>query len=355
MTEAVLTAELSPAERQAWARKLEKWQAELDDYGVDQSFDAAIAAAEQGWEYGPLRRVMAGHISEEGAWDGEAPWFADSLTAARLNVLERQGRIQEYLNLAEAEGQTERYVTMLVKAGRTQEAVDYGLKYLGDAGEALALAKALRERGDARAALRIGERGLGLGGNALNVLAGWLRDAAAAAGENALAVRAARAAFEASLSLADYQAVQAVAGDGWPTLRPELLRQLNEATVAWGAVDIYLYEGLIDDAIQRIDARPYAGYAEVEKVVDAAWQSHPDWAIRQCRKQAEPIMDEAKSKYYHHALRWLGKARQAYVSAGRADEWRAYCEGLIARHGRKHSLVPGLRELLKETGKQAQA
>ena len=266
-------------------------------------------------------------------------------------MLERQGRIQEYLNLAEAEGQTERYVTMLVKAGRTQEAVDYGLKYLGDAGEALALAKALRERGDARAALRIGERGLGLGGNDLNPLASWLRDAAAAAGEDALAVRAARAAFETSLSLADYQAVQAVAGDGWPALRPELLRQLNEATTAWGAVDIYLYEGLIDDAIQRIDARPYAGYAEVEKVVDAAWQSHPDWAIRQCRKQAEPIMDEAKSKYYHHALRWLGKARQAYVSAGRADEWRAYCEGLIARHGRKHSLVPGLRELLKGTGK----
>ena len=58
-------------------------------------------------------------------------------------------------------------------------------------------------------------------------------------------------------------------------------------------------------------------------------------------------MDAGKSQNYPHALGWLGRARRAYLAAGRGEEWRAYCEGLIAKHGRKYSLAPGLRELLK--------
>ena len=105
-----------------------------------------MAATEQGWNYPPLMRILQGEITDKGAWEDEAPSYADALAIARLNVLERQGRFQEYLYLAEAEGQTERYVTMLVRLGRVQEAVDYGLQYLGTTEEALALAKALRER-----------------------------------------------------------------------------------------------------------------------------------------------------------------------------------------------------------------
>jgi hypothetical protein len=128
--EALLSVDLTPAERGAWARKLEKWQAELDDYGVDEAFDAAIAAAEQGWDYEPLRRALAGRAGPEGTRDVAAPWYADALTAARLNVLERQGRTEEFLNLAAIEDETVRYVTMLVKTDRAQEAVDYGLRNL---------------------------------------------------------------------------------------------------------------------------------------------------------------------------------------------------------------------------------
>jgi len=57
----------------------------------------------------------------------------------------------------------------------------------------------------------------------------------------------------------------------------------------------------------------------VEKVVDAVWKSHPNWAIRHCRAKAELIMDDGKSRLYHHAIRWLGNARQAYLGAGRSD------------------------------------
>ncbi len=344
--EAILSADLSPAERKAWADKLTAWQDEIEDYGIDEGFDVAIGAARLGWDHPPLIRAMEGQITELGAWEGEAPWYADGLTTARLNVLERQGRIQEYLNLAEAEGQTTLYVTMLVKASRIDEAIAYGQECLTTTGEALALAQALRAHDHPRDALRIAGRSLSLYG-AVWPLAHWLRDFASGLGETGLALRAARTAYKASPSLADYQAVQLLAGEDWKQVKDELLEHLAQTSLTSTKVDIYLHEQLIDQAIQAVDQDRYTGYDTVESVVDAAWQSHPDWVIHQCKAQAEPIMDQGKSRHYHHAVRWLGKARRAYLAAGRADAWHTYLEGLISKHARKYSLRPQLEALRK--------
>ncbi|MEJ2737357.1 MAG: SWIM zinc finger family protein [Anaerolineae bacterium] len=333
--EALLSADLSPAERKSWAAKLSDWQAEIDAYGIDEGFDAAIGAAELGWDHPLLQRALAGQVTELGAWDDEAPWYADELTVARLNVLERQGRFEEYLNLAEAEGQTGLYVTMLVKAGRAKDAVAYGLARTTTCDEALALARSLRAHDHVHDALRVAEHGLSLPGS-VTLLAPWLRDLASGLGENSLALKAARTAYTASPSLADYQAVQSLAGEDWPRIQPELLERLTQTSHTLTKVEIYLHEGLIEQAIRAVDQDRYPGYSVVEKVVDVAWESHPDWVIRQCKAQAEPIMDEAKSRLYHHAVRWLGKARQAYLGAGRSDEWRTYLEGLISKHNRKY-------------------
>jgi uncharacterized Zn finger protein len=263
-----------------------------------------------------------------------------------LNVLERQGRTQEYLNLAEAEGQAARYVTMLVKLGRGQEAVAYGLKYLTMADDALALAQALREHHMHQAALQIAEHGLTLYGNTYS-LAPWLRDFAAGIGQIEVALQAARAAFVSSLSLADYQAVQPLAGADWPQVKLELLKRVATEGYTSSQVDIYLHEGMVDEAVKAVDEGRHAGYDTLERVVDAARESHPAWVVRQCKKQAERIMDAGQSKHYHHAVRWLGKARQAYGVAGRIDEWCAYLESLIVEHSRKYSLRPQLEALRK--------
>jgi uncharacterized Zn finger protein len=344
LAEALLSADLSPAECKSWAARLTDWQAEIDDYGIDEGFDAAIAAAELGWDYPPLQRVMAGQITELGAWESEAPWYADKLTVARLNVLERQGRFEEYLNLAQAEGQTSLYVTMLVKAGRVEEAVAYGLTHTTSSDEALALAQSLRTHDHIHDALRVAEHGLSLPGSII-ALAHWLRELASGLGENSLALKAARTACATSPSLADYQAVQSLAGEDWPRIQPELLDRLAQTSSASTKVEIYLHEGMVEQAIRAVDGDRYSGYSTVEKVVDAAWQSHPDWVIRQCKAQAEPIMDEGKSRLYHHAVRWLGKTRQAYLGAGRGDEWRTYLQELISKHYRKYSLRPQLEAL----------
>jgi uncharacterized Zn finger protein len=343
-TEALLTADLSREARQAWIGKLEQWQAELGDYGLEEALETAVMAARQGWDYPPLRRVLQGEITEKGAWDDEAPFYADDLAVARLNVLERQERYQEYLYLAEAEGQTERYVTMLVRLGRVQEAVDYGLQYLATTDEALALAKALRERGEFQAARRMAEHGLTLHGHKAT-LATWLSELTAGMGETRPALEAATIAFRESPTLGTYQRVKDLAGESWPEVKADLLVHLAGAGDVSNKVDIYLHEGMVHEAVQAVDASSYAGYATVERVVDAAIRSHPDWVIQQCRRQAEPIMDQGKSQHYHHAVRWVEKARAAYRAAGREAEWQAYLRDLIARHRRKYSLVPMLEAL----------
>jgi uncharacterized Zn finger protein len=345
-TEAVLSADLTSEEREGWADQFAAWQEELDDYGVDEAFDAAETAVLDGWDYPPLQRVLQGIITEQGAWEGESPDYADDVTEARLHILERRGRFQEYLYLAEAEGHTKEYVTMLVRLGRVEEAISYGRHYLATTDEALALANALYEHSEVEQGLQMAEHGLTLEGRKAT-LAKWLRDRALLMGEKTRALPAAEAAFRDEISLENYLKAAEIAGERWPERRTELLNYARHTKSSYpkGHIDVFLHEGLIDDAIAALDI--YASHTLVEQVVDAALQaqSQLEWVIQACRKQAEYIMDRGKAELYHSAANWLAKARKAYYMLGREKEWQTYLDELLSLHGRKYKLVPMLNAL----------
>ena len=345
-TEAILSADLTRKEREQWADQLATWQKELDAYGVDEAFDGAQTAALDGWDYPPLQRVLQGAITEQGAWEGEAPDYADDLTEARLNILERRGRWQEYLYLAEAEGQTQKYVTMLVRLGRVEEAISYGQQYLATTEEALALARALYEHGEREQSLQMAEHGLTLQGPRAS-LAKWLRDQALSMGEKKRALTAAEVAFRDEISLENYLQVVEIAGEQWPERRNALLDHARhtQSYYSQGQINVFLHEGLIDDAIAALE--PHASHTLVEQVVNAALesQSHFDWVIQASRKQAEYIMNGGKAEYYYSAASWLAKARTAYRATGREKEWQAFLGELLTQHGRKYKLVPMLKAL----------
>ncbi len=343
-TEAILSADLAPAERRQWAQKLARWQREIRDYGMDDVFETAQAAAKHGWDYAPLQRVLQGEVTTQGAWEGEAPWYADDLAIARLQVLERQERFQEYLYLAQAEGRIGLYVTMLTRLGRVREAVDEGLKHLATTDEALMVAQALRKREELAAALRIAEHGLTLDGSK-GPLATWLRDLASDMGDTERALQAAMTAFRVESSLDAYLKVQKLAGERWPGLQTELLDHLRQTTsnVPQAHVDIFLHEGLLDEAIAAVGES--ASYGLLERVMDAAIDYRPDWVIQAACQQAERIMDSGKSKHYGYAISRLERAHKAYLSAGRQAEWRAYLRGIRTRYRRKYSLMEMLQRL----------
>jgi uncharacterized Zn finger protein len=348
LAEAVLTADLSPEERREWERQIEEWQSRASDYGYDEAFGVARYAARQGWDYPPLQRVLQGEITERGAWEDEPAYCADELAEVRLKVLERQERWEEYLHLAEAESRTERYVTMLVRLGRIPEAVEYGLQYLDTRTEYLALARALEGAGASGGALRVAERGFAAreaGPYPTGELARWTRDLAARLGETERALQAALTVMREQPTLADYLAVQPLAGERWSEVREELLAQVRRRQSHYPSdeIDIFLHEGLIEDAMAAVDASPR--HELVARVVDAALLTHPDWVFRACAHQFDRIADSGKSQYYREAVGWLEKARAALTTAGREAEWRSYLADVIARHNRKYSLRPMLERL----------
>src|SRR5258707_4092297 len=296
--EVLLSVDLSPKERKIWAEKLTNWQAEVEEYGGDEAFDIAATADLQGWDYPPLRRVLQGNITDQGAWDGETPSYAEDLAHIRLTILERQERFQEYLFLAKVEGQTEAYLTMLVRLNRAQEAIEYGQKYLATPAEALTLARALCEHGEREQSLQIAEQGLTLEGHKAE-LAGRLRDQAEAMGKQELALDAAELAFRAQISLANYLHAAKLAGEQWASRKTTLLEYARTTKISetQGKIDVFLHEELVDDAIAALE--PYAGHAAIGQVVDVAIKERPEWAIQACKKQAESIMDRGKAQYYN--------------------------------------------------------
>lgn len=348
LAEALLSADLTPQERQEWVKRIEGWERRGSDYGMDEGFAVARYAALHGWDYPPLQRAMQGEITEKGAWVGERPYCVDELAVVRLKVLERQGRWEEYLHLAEAESQTERYVTALVRLGRIKEAVEYGLQYLSSREEALALARALDASGAGEDALGIAEHALSAfdaGPYPTGELPAWTRDLASRLGRMESALKAAVTATRESPTLANYLRIQSLAGEGWPALREELLEQVRrrQSHFPSSEIDIFLHEGLIEDAIAAVDASPR--HELVERVAEAALPTHPDWVFRACTHQFDRIANAGKSQYYREAVQWLEKAKAALTGAGREAEWRAYINDVIARHQRKYTLRPLLERL----------
>jgi uncharacterized Zn finger protein len=344
--EALLSADLTPVERRAWAAKLEGWGNEVADYDGGDGFDMARMVAEEGWENPALQRVLGGEAADADPWAGEPPAHMESLAPIWLRVLERQGRVEEYLRLARATGEVARYAVMLTRQGRIEEAVAAGRRLLTTAAEALTLAQTLRERDDVEAAVQVAEHGLGLA-EPRAPLAAWLADLAEGLGRPDLALRAAEVAFRSAPSLNAYLKVGALAGEHWPALRAELLDFLRERSSAWqvnqAAVEIFLHERLVDDAIQAV--RQDYSYDLLRQVMDAAIGSRNDWVIQNATKQAEIIIDAGKASHYDAAIGWLRRARDAYRSAGRQADWQRYLAVLKEKHGRKYKLM-GLMKAL---------
>lgn len=362
--EALLTADLTATERQKWIRKLQAWRREANDYGVGDGFLIAEQAAKEGWEPKWLKAALTGvpasalpqsdqdddeeydddeydddYDEEYDDFEEYAGGDEEDLNLIRLAILERQGRFDEYLNLARATGYMLQYVTMLAHLGRIDEALELGLNKLEQAEQARQLAVALRQHGAPNEALRVAEHGLTLA-EPRTALASWLIDLAEEQGQPALALHAAEQAFLSQPTLQVYRKVQSLAGDDWPPHRDRLLEALRQRRNGWyfsgEVVDIFLHEHLIDDAIE---VAPGGGSAGIERVMDAAISSRPDWVISTATKKAEQIMNEGKSEHYERAVGWLRRARDAYKASGRQSDWRSYIANVREHHGRKRKLI----------------
>jgi hypothetical protein len=229
LAEAILMLDLSDVERQKLADRLKKADRQLSNYGVDSALDVALEAVEYGWETPPPRSRPAldaddGDDEDDAEFDdyddyddddgmdvykdaGTLYWSGPppgDLIEAKLNVLQRQNRVDEYLALCETAGRHLRYALKLCELDRVAEAVKFAKSHLATANEALQLAQQLRTLNHLAEALTIGELGLKLSGNK-HSLAAWLAPIEEAQGRNPQALDAWRAAFSENPTLEAYQ------------------------------------------------------------------------------------------------------------------------------------------------------
>lgn len=353
-TAAVLTTELSSTEAIDLQINLEEWQDQLNG-----EFEICGEALRQGWNTPQLVAVLQGQA--EDLWEDERPNYADQLTRIRLEILNQQKRYPEYLNLALAEDLVEEYLVVLAQLGRTAEVVSASIR-LQHTGQALAIAKVLKEQATLPEALFIAQEGLKIPDRSVTTaaennifimrsspipdrhryeLADWTSELAQELGDTATALTAQIVAFKLRPSLRGYQQAQQLADEKtWQTLQPELLQHLRAMnwSHAEAKVQIFLQEGSIDDAITTVDDR-YINKNLIQVVMDAAISHRPEWVIAKAVPLAEDIMNRGQAESYQEAVNWLTKARSAYIQAGQQSEWRKYQTELMAIHGRKRKLM----------------
>jgi uncharacterized Zn finger protein len=358
---AVLTTELSSVEAIDLQVNLEEWQDRLSG-----EFEIAAEALRQGWDNPELLAILQGENAD--LWEDGRPSYADKLTQIRLEILNLQERYPEYLNLARAEDLIEEYLVLLAQMGQIAEVMAASDR-IEDAGQALAIAKVLREQDALTEALSIAKAGLDLPARISTSpaeqqfftvhqsplldrhryeLADWTSELAQGLGENSIALTARIMAFKLRPSMEGYQQTETLAGDAWQGLQPDLLqhlRTMDSWSHAEAKVQIFLREGLVDDAISTV-TDSYARANLIQVVMDAAIDYKSEWVIATAIRPAEDIMNRGKAESYQEAVNWLAKARAAYLQSGRQSEWQEYRAQLVETHGRKRKLMGLINEQL---------
>jgi uncharacterized Zn finger protein len=367
LAEAILSMELSQVERDRLVRRLEKLIDYAGDYGMEGNLHIAVQAAKYGWDdipekMYPLQRTTH-HVGKNDAlddWDNNEDWDEedefeprewgfpvvsglDDLTEAKLNVLDWQGRTEEYLDLCKKEERHLRYVLKLCDLKQIAETMKYAKKHLTTAEETLEVSRRLRESRLVAEAIEIGEHGLKLKGPKAG-LGEWLGPVEEAQGRTKQALTAWLVAFPENPSLETYKTIKRLAGYGWKRLRPEVMAKLRRSYDKQVLAEVYLLEEEWNEAIKVAEGHD-VWYPVVETVADGVVHHRPEWVVKISLKHAERLMSEPKSKNYPIAAAWLKRVKQAYKLLGKTDEWQKYLRETKEKYKRRPALQNQLARL----------
>jgi uncharacterized Zn finger protein len=329
LAEAILSVEMDPKSHKAFQGSMEEILDNLDEMMEESELEVILAALEYGWGELP---------DEETQWEEyeEETWMLfDSLQQARLNVLERQGRDDEFLQLSQR-ADYHRYILKLLELGRIDEAITAG-QNLENSLDILSVAQKLRDAGRLEAAIALAERGLDKKGHSMYELATWLAPLEESEGKKDMAILAYHAAYDVSPSIELYRHLKRLSGTNWENLVPALMQRVREAQMPDVLVDIHLEERQWDAAIAIAENYIWS-YQLLEKAADAVLPHRPDWVIRVSLKQSDDLILKTQSNLYPAAARWLARAKKAYQQKGQMVDWQAYITNLRSVYARRPAL-----------------
>ncbi|MCX6056498.1 MAG: SWIM zinc finger family protein [Chloroflexi bacterium] len=331
LVEAILSAELSKTERQNMFSELEPVIEELSAYGIDY-LDVILAALSLGWSDEAL--------DEQEDYD----YDKSTLIEAKLNILERQDQVEEYLKLCLEAGNYRRYILKQIEVGEFEKAKEVAWKILSQTSDVLMVVRALQGAGHLPDALLLAEKALDLDGNKYE-LGAWLGPIEETQGQIDKAIKAYQAAFTSLPSLELFNIIKNLSGVNWENLKSVLMQVIQASHYSGVLVDVYLSEEKWDQAISVADKAGEWNYSLIEKVADGVFPFRPDWVIQASRKQAEGLIAKTQRKYYATAARWLVKMKQASLLSGRKAEWFSYLDELKNTYSRRPALQAELRKI----------
>jgi len=330
LAETILSLEIDDTRRQTLREWLEDIRDPLDEEIDESELEVALDALKYGWQEQPkLGSVPGGDEASDERVGRELQW-------ARLNVLESQGRIDEFLQLAQRID-IYRYVNKLLALGRIDEAIAADTQIENEAA-IWQLAQKLQELGRVEAAIQLAERGLDKQGYYIYELATWLAPLEEARGNLEMAARAYCIAFEKRPSMNLYRRIKQLSRPDWEHLQSALLQRVEKALSKEMLVSIYLEEQAWDNAIAIANQQTW-DYELVERVADALLPHRPDWVILTALKQAKQLIAPIQSSKYPIAARWLSRAKQAYLQTGQKREWQLLINDLRTTYARRTALM----------------
>ncbi len=366
MAEAILSMDLSKAERSTWRKKLEALNARLDNYGMG-GLDVAIEAATYGWDSDSpatapaITQTTRSHWAEdkqlidEGGLDYDDFIYvgydqdfthAGDLIEAKLNVLNRRKDDEAFLELSARTGRHLRAVFKLLDLNRVPEAVTFAKSHLTQTDEAYEIGKrlhTLNHPDHVEDAIAVGESGLNLEGRK-SLLGEWLAPLEEAQGRKTQALGAWQAAFFDHPKLDTYKAIKRLARANWATLQPELMKVLHKLFDQHILAEVLLFEAQWDEAIVIANAH-LDDDRLVALVADGVIDQRPAWVMKASREQAEALIELTQSKYYAEAAGWLKRMKRAHEVLGQTREWKAYLTQLKEQYKRRPALQKQLQTL----------
>jgi uncharacterized Zn finger protein len=337
MTEAILSIEMDDSLHDTLqASSIENILDDLDEVIEESDLEVILIALEFGWKQLPDKETEWEEYEEE-TW-----MLFDDLQQARLNVLERQKRTEEFLQLAKI-ADIHRYIIKLLDIGGVEDAIAASQE-LEDNSEILSIAQKLHQVGRINEAAALAERGLDQHGHRLHELALWLAPLEESLGKKDMALLVYRTAYDTHPSIEIYRCLKRLAGSNWENLRPALVKTVNPENMTDVLADIYLEEHEWNAAIALAEKQTWS-YNLLEKVADAVTQHRPDWVIRVALKQANDLIVQTQSKLYPAAAEWLGRAKKAYQHKNQEAVWQAYIANLRATYARRPALQKAISHL----------
>jgi len=272
-------------------------------------------------------------------------WRPEAWAGLLLRIDELDGDIEGFLERAQRHGLYRSAFGKLTELGRLDEAVQLARDHMtSSAADRLWAADGLEAVGRGDEAMELVEAGLSAGEDVR--LAAWVGERYEQRGDVERALAMNLITFGPRPSLEVYKTLErlATATGRWPTLRAELLAQLDADANLSVLAEVHLYEGTWNAAWEVAD-RDRRGRIRLH--VALASEAHrPDRAMRAYLDAVEGLIESRGRDNYAEAARWLLRVRGLHRMTGRQDEWQHLIGDLRTRHKR----LPALQDELNQAG-----